>query len=240
MTKGGPLALFDLDHTLLSGDSDVLWCRFLVDAGVLPAEHLARNAEMEAAYRAGSVSAEAFSAFYAGTLAGRTAAQWAPWLDRFLAEQVWPRMPAAALALVQSHRVQGHTLVLTTATNRLITDRTAAALGIGHLIATEVGCAPDGRCTGRPVGTLNMREGKLTRLHAWLAAQGLDAAARQARLAQAHFYSDSINDRPLLAAVGHPVAVDPDERLQAEAQRQGWPVLRLDRTPPAAAPGAGG
>jgi len=224
------LALFDLDHTLLSGDSDELWCRFLVDAGVLPRAHLQRSAELDAAYRAGTVSVEAFSAFHVGTLAGRTAAEWAPWFDRFLDEVVWPRMPAAALALVQSHRAQGHTLVLTTATNRLITERTAAALGIGHLIATEVGWHADGRCSGEPVGTLNMREGKLARLHDWLAGRGVDAGGRAAHLGAAHFYSDSINDRPLLAAVGRPVVVDPDERLRAEARRHHWPVLRLDRS----------
>lgn len=223
-----PLAIFDLDHTLLTGDSDVLWCSFLVEQGLLSAEQLARNARMEADYRAGTVSAVDFCAFYVGLLGGRGPAEWVPWVRRFLDSAVLPRIPAAARALVQQHRSAGHTLVMSTATNRVITERTAASLVIPHLIATEAELA--GGCyTGRTAGVLNMREGKVQRLHAWLAGQGLDAAARDRTLADAHFYSDSINDLPLLSAVGHPVAVDPDARLLAEAQARGWPVLRLDR-----------
>ena len=226
------LALFDLDHTLLSGDSDVLWCEFLITQGLLPASQRARNAALEAAYRAGTVSAAEFSAFFVGTLAGRSRAEWAPWLDRFLTDEVWPRMPAAALALVADHRARGDLLVLTTATNRLITERTAQALGFPHLIATEVGWDEAGRCTGAPVGTLNMREGKVARLHDWLAERGHADQARDRLLARAHFYSDSRNDLPLLSAVGYPVAVDPDPHLEAQARTRGWPVLRLDRTTP--------
>ena len=223
-----PLAIFDLDHTLLSGDSDVLWCRFLVRNGLLPASQLARNAELEAAYQAGTVSVADFSAFHVGTLAGRSPADWAPWCDRFLADDVWPRVCADALALVAQHRAQGHTLVLSTATNRVITERTAAALGIPHLIATEA-ALHGGIHTGQPDGVLNMRDGKVQRLNTWLADSGLGEAARTAALADAHFYSDSINDLPLLRAVGHPVVVDPDARLAAEAAARGWPVLRLRR-----------
>ena len=227
------LALFDLDHTLLSGDSDVLWCEFLITHGLLPASHRLRNAELEVAYRAGAVSAAEFSAFFVGALARHSPADWSPWLDRFLDDVVWPRVPAAAVALVEAHRAQGDLLVLTTATNRLITERTARALRFPHLIATEVGWGDDGRCTGQPVGTLNMREGKVARLHAWLAAQGHDEPSRARLLSEARFYSDSRNDLPLLSAVGRPVAVDPDPHLDAHAQAQGWPVLRLDRDRPA-------
>lgn len=227
-----PLALFDLDHTLLSGDSDVLWCQFVVQHGLLPETHLARNAQMEADYRAGTVSVAEFSHFYVGQLAGRSPAFWAPWRERFLHEVIWPRVPAEALALVDHHRAQGHTLVLTTATNRVITELTAQALRLPHLIATEVQLV-DGVYTGRPEGVLNMREGKVVRLHRWLADRGLDEAARAAALRGAHFYSDSANDLPLLGAVGHPVAVDPDQRLLAHATAQGWPVRRWRRSDPA-------
>jgi HAD superfamily hydrolase (TIGR01490 family) len=223
------LAVFDLDHTLLSGDSDVLWCEFMVAQGLLPASQLALNARMEADYRSGSVSVADFSQFYVGLLRGRSPADWAPWLTRFLHTQVLPRIPASARALVQQHRAAGHTLVLSTATNRVITTLTAQSLDIPHLIATEA-ALDHGRYTGRTEGVLNMRDGKLQRLHAWLAARGLDAGARQQALAAAHFYSDSANDLPLLCAVGHPVAVDPDDRLLAQAQAKAWPVLRLDRT----------
>ena len=225
----GTLAVFDLDNTLLTGDSDVLWCEFLVAQGLLPPDQLALNARMDADYRAGTVSAPAFSQFYVGTLRGRSPAFWAPWRQRFLQQVVLPRIPVAARALVDRHREAGHTLVMSTATNRVITELTAAALSIPHLLATEAALA-DGVYTGQTEGVLNMREGKVQRLQAWLADRGLDEAARVQALATAHFYSDSTNDLPLLRAVRRPTAVDPDDRLLAEAQAHGWPVLRLDRS----------
>jgi HAD superfamily hydrolase (TIGR01490 family) len=219
------LALFDLDHTLLSGDSDVLWCEFLMRQGLLPrAEFEARNADMAARYRAGMVSPVEFCDFYVSTLAGRSPAEWQPWVERFVNEVVVPLIPPAADALVQSHRARGELLVLTTATNRFITAPTARHLGLDHLIATEAQVVA-GRFSGRTEHTLNMREGKVTRLRAWLEAQGRTAAL----LADATFYSDSANDLPLLRAVGHPVVVDPDDTLLAAASAAGWPVLRLQR-----------
>ena len=219
------LALFDLDHTLLSGDSDELWCEFLLQHGLLPrAEFEARNAAMGERYRAGTVEPAEFCEFYVSTLAGRTPAQWQPWRERFLNEVVAPLIPASANELLDSHRQCGDTLVLTTATNRFITEPTAQHLGLAHLIATEAQLVDD-QFSGRTEHTLNMREGKVTRLLAWLAAQGLPAEG----LADATFYSDSANDLPLLRAVGRPVAVDPDDALLAVATASGWPVLRLPR-----------
>lgn len=218
------LALFDLDHTLLSGDSDVLWCDFLIRHGLASADWRERNRTMEAGYRSGQVTVAAFCDFYAGLLGGREPAFWVPWRERFLHDEVLPRIPGGARALVERHRAAGHCLVMTTATNRVITEPTARALGFEHLIATEVEVV-DGRYTGRTAGTPNMREGKVARLHEWLAARGDDPQ----RLAGAHAYSDSANDLPLLGAVGFPVAVDPDERLLAVAQACAWPVLRLAR-----------
>lgn len=221
------LVLFDLDHTLLTGDSDVLWCDFLMERGVLDrASFGARNAQMEAGYQAGTVSTADFSSFYVSTLAGRAATEWQPWREAFLAECVAPRIPAQAHALVRRHREAGATVVLTTATNRFITELTAALLDIEHLIATECELDAQGRFTGRPAGVLNMREGKVARLREWLAARGLDP---DRALPDATFYSDSRNDLPLLRAVGRPIAVDPDAQLLAEAQAAGWPVLRLER-----------
>lgn len=217
-----PLALFDLDHTLLDGDGDDLWCRFLVRHGLAPEALLAGNERMGADYRAGRVGAQAFSDFYAALLAGRSPAFWQPWQRRFLTEEIRHRLPAAARAQVQWHRSQGHQLVLTTASNRLIAEQTAIELGFVHLLATELELA-DGVYTGRVSGIPNMREGKLLRLRAWLADQGLDDAC----LAQAWFYSDSRNDLPLLGAVGRPVAVNPDPQLAAHAQQLGWPVQAL-------------
>jgi HAD superfamily hydrolase (TIGR01490 family) len=219
------LTLFDLDHTLLSADSDVLWCDFLMREGVLDrAEFEPRNAAMERDYRAGTVGVRAFCEFYIGTLAGRSAAQWQPLRQRFLVEEIVPRLPAAAHALVQRHRDAGDLLVLTTATNRVITELTAVHLGIPHLIATECRVASDGTLSGQIAGTPNMREGKVARLQAWLALRGTLLADFDST-----FYSDSINDLPLLAVVKHPVAVDADHRLAAEAARRGWPAITLQR-----------
>ena len=216
------LTLFDLDHTLLHGDSDVLWCEFLMDEGVLERrEFAARNADMEARYRAGTVGAEEFAHFYVGTLTRRAAADWEPLRHRFLREIAAPRIPRAATELVSTHLEAGDLVVMTTATNRFITELTAQHFGIPHLIATEPELAV-GTFTGGTTGTLNMREGKVTRLHQWLQQRG-------ASLADFHStaYSDSINDLPLLEAVRTPVAVDPDPRLAEIARERGWKVLHL-------------
>lgn len=217
------LTLFDLDHTLLEGDSDVLWCEFLMCEGVLDrATFEPANAAMERDYRAGSVGAAAFCAFYVGTLAGRTPAQWQPLRERFLHARVAPRLGRAARALVHERLAAGDLVVLTTATNRFITELTAAELGIVHLIATECEVGADGRFSGRTAGVLNMREGKVERLRAWLAARGA-----QLQAFESWAYSDSRNDLPLLQAVEHAVAVHPDDTLAAAAAARGWPVLRL-------------
>ncbi len=221
--KQPKLVLFDLDNTLLDGDSDVLWCQFLMDQGVLDrASFGPRNAAMEAAYQAGSVSPSEFSVFFVSTLAGRSAAQWQPLRQRFLEQVITPRLGAAAHALVRQAQQGGALVALTTATNRFLTEPTATLLGLEHVIATECEVGADGCFTGRTSGTLNMREGKVERLHAWLAAQGL-----RLHNLQSWAYSDSINDLPLLCAVNHAVGVNPDARLAAEAQRRGWPTLRL-------------
>jgi HAD superfamily hydrolase (TIGR01490 family) len=226
MTSSRPaLALFDLDHTLLSGDSDALWCEYLMQHGLLDrAGFEPRNAEMVRRYADASVSVQEFCDFYVSTLAGRTPAECSAWCQRFLDEVVVPRVPASARALVERHREKGDRLVLTTATNRVITELTAQYLGIADLIATEVEIA-NGHYTGRTSGVLNMREGKVVRLHSWLAAQGLPREL----LDSATLYSDSSNDLPLLGAVGHPVVVDPDARLRAHALAQDWPIVELAR-----------
>jgi HAD superfamily hydrolase (TIGR01490 family) len=221
------LAIFDLDHTLLAGDSDVLWCQFLIDRGVLDrAGFEPRNQRMERDYKAGTVGPVEFCEFYVSTLAARTPAQWAPMRQSYLATMILPRISQAARDLVGRHRKAGDLMVMSTATNRFLTELTAAQFGIEHLIATEVELGADGRYTGRVSGTANMREGKLTRLNEWL-------ASRQAALSDfesSTMYGDSINDLPLLDAVRVPVPVDPDAQLAAVAAKRGWPVLRLHST----------
>jgi len=223
MARQLPLTLFDLDHTLLDGDTDVLWCDFLLARGAIDsATFNARNRHMEHDYRAGTVSPHVFCEFYVSTLAGRTRAQWEPLRREFVDSVIAPRIVPAAHQLVARHRSRGDLVVLTTATNRFLTELTAVHLGLPYLIATECEMAPNGSFTGRIDGTLNMRDGKVTRLHEWLAQQRLDL-----RDCDTTFYSDSINDMPLLSAVRRPVAVNPDMRLAAEAAERGWPVLNL-------------
>jgi HAD superfamily hydrolase (TIGR01490 family) len=219
------LALFDLDHTLLNGDSDALWGEFLMDEGVLDrADFAPRNADMALRYREADVSAQEFCEFYVATLAGKSPAEWRVVCEKFLRDVIVPRIPMSARELVQTHRELGHRLVLTTATNRVLSELTARYLRIDDLIATEVDVV-GGVCTGRTSGTLNMREGKVERLHAWLQQQGLPRTV----MAEAVFYSDSSNDIPLLTAVGEPIVVDPDAGLRARAIASQWEIMTLVR-----------
>ena len=217
------LVLFDLDHTLLSGDSDVLWCDFLVEQGVLDGTFTVRNAAIEARYKDGTVGLEEFADFYVGTLAGRSPQDWEALRQVFLATAIVPRVGRAAMALVRKHLDAGDLVVMTTATNRFITELTAVYFGIEHLIATEPGLH-NGLFTGHTVGALNMRGGKLQRLHAWLDARGYKLTDMDSMA-----YSDSINDLPLLQAVNQAIAVDPDARLREEAVARGWSILLLAR-----------
>ncbi len=225
------LTLFDLDHTLLSGDSDVLWCDFLIAQGLLDATSFAaKNADMAARYQAGSVDMQAFADFYVGTLAGRTPLQWEPLRQVFLRDYIAPKLPQEARDLVLRHKAAGDLVVLTTATNRFITELTAALLQIDHLIATEPELV-NGVFTGHTTGTLNMRGGKVVRLTQWLANR---AASDQAPGAQRgdYFvtaYSDSINDQPLLEMADHAVAVDPDAPLTRLAFENKWDLIKLNR-----------
>ncbi len=216
------LTLFDLDHTLLSGDSDVLWCDFLMIKGVLDKKLFApRNADMEARYKSGTVGLQEFANFYVGTLAGRTEQEWEPLRQEFLADWIVPRVSSAAIELVDKHLDAGDLVVMTTATNRFITELTAIYLSIEHLIATEPEQKKTG-FTGHTTGALNMREGKVTRLKEWMKARGL-----RLKDCISTAYSDSINDLPLLQAVNQPVAVSPDAQLLVIAQGAGWPVMHL-------------
>lgn len=218
------LVLFDLDHTLLSGDSDVLWCDFLIAQGVLETNTFSlRNADIEARYKNGTVGLEEFANFYVGTLAGRTPESWEELRQKFLAQVIVPRIGCGAIELTNRYLDAGDLVVMTTATNRFITELTARHFGIQHLIATEPQLS-HGIFTGRCVGTLNMREGKVARLHDWLSVRG-----QQLHTLDSVAYSDSINDLPLLQAVNLAIAVDPDPQLRVEALRRGWDIVHLQR-----------
>jgi HAD superfamily hydrolase (TIGR01490 family) len=218
------LALFDLDHTLLSGDSDQLWCDFLLDHGFLDDRVRGLGQDIAARYAAGTIAPPEYSAFFATMLAGQTVTVLRPLRERFLGQVIRPLIPPDARALLQRHRDAGDALLLTTATNRVVSELTAADLGVDHYLCTELEIV-DERYSGRIAGEPNMGTGKLKRLREWLAGQGLDEAA----LKRATFYTDSINDLALLSVVGRPIVVDPDARLELTARRKDWSVIRFNR-----------
>lgn len=219
------LALFDLDNTLLTGDTDVLWCDFLIAQGRLDRATFAKaNADMETRYHAGTATAQEFCEFYVSLLKGITLADGEILRRTFLDQIIRPRLMRDARALVEQHRAKGHVLVLTTATNRFTTELTARELKIDNLIAIETEIEND-MFTGRTLGVLNMREGKVARMKQWLGQRDWP----QSLLLEAAFYSDSINDLPLLSLVAEPVAVDPDTKLVAEVAARGWRTINLDR-----------
>jgi HAD superfamily hydrolase (TIGR01490 family) len=216
------LALFDLDHTLLDGDSDALWGRFLVREGAVDAEEYAREGtRYMAEYRAGRLDIQEFMAFGLRPLRDHPLERLESWRARYLAEWVRPRITRGARELLARHRAAGHTLAVITATNSFIAGPVTDELGVPHLIATEPERA-DGRFTGRVAGPACFREGKVEKLDAWLATLG-------SRARETWFYSDSHNDLPLLSRVDHPIAVNPDETLAEIARVRNWPVLTLRR-----------
>jgi HAD superfamily hydrolase (TIGR01490 family) len=216
------LTLFDLDHTLLAGDTDALWCRFLIAKGILDPEVFGpQNAAIECRYQAGTVTVQEFAEFYLGTLKGRSPDQWEPLRQEFLATQLLPRISAAATLLVNQCMEAGDLVVMTTATSRFLAQPSAQVFGIAHLLATEAELV-GGLFSGRTSGTVNMRAGKMKRLVEWLDVRGQCIGEFHSRA-----YSDSVNDLPLLEAVDEPVAVDPDPLLADTARSRGWQVLNL-------------
>jgi len=217
------LALFDLDNTLLAGDSDYEWGQFLVDQGVLGrAEYEAQNRAFYEQYAAGTLDIHEFLGFALRPLAEHSSAELARWHADFMRLRIRPMIGDKARALVRRHAAAGELCAIVTATNSFVTGPIAREFGIEHLIATEPE-AIGGRFTGRVAGQPCFREGKIRRVEQWLAARQL----AWGDLAQSTFYSDSHNDLPLLERVTHPVAVDPDETLAAEARRRGWPMISL-------------
>ena len=217
------LALFDLDNTLLAGDSDYEWGQFLVDRGVLEREaYESQNRAYYEQYVAGTLDIHEFLGFALRPLAAHAPADLARWHAEFMASRIRPLIGAPARALVHEHQHAGDLCAIITATNRFVTGPIAREFGVEHLIATEPE-SRNGRFTGKVAGVPCFREGKVTRLEEWLAAQ----RRRLADFAESCFYSDSHNDLPLLERVTHPVAVDPDRELAAEAARRGWKTLSL-------------
>lgn len=218
------LALFDLDHTLLPLDSDVLWAEVLVDRGVVDAAwHSRRNNEFFQQYKEGRLNIAEFLEFQLGPLGKHSRATLDAWHAAFMAEKILPAISTHARALVDRHRRAGDLVVMITATNEFVTRPIAEAFGIPNLIATELEVLPDGNYTGKPRGVPSFREGKVTRLVQWLASQQMLISDFESST----FYTDSLNDLPLMLQVSHPVACNPDATLREHACAAGWPVLEL-------------
>lgn len=217
------LALFDLDNTLLSGDSDFEWSQFLIEQGVLDRELFeAKNLAFYEQYKAGTLDIGEFLDFQLKPLSRHARRVLDGWHEEFMRRKVRPMMGGKARNLVEQHLAAGDICVVVTATNSFVTAPIAREFGIEHLIATEPEHR-DGEFTGRVAGVPSFREGKVVRMEQWLAEHGWEWQS----FADTSFYSDSLNDLPLLSKVRRPVAVDPDATLRQHAQQQGWPIISL-------------
>lgn len=219
------LAIFDLDNTLIAGDSDHLWGEFLIEQGrVDPTVYQAENDRFYRDYQNGGLDIHAYLAFALEPLRGFTPTELADMHQTFMALKIDPIWLPKAEALIEDHRRRGDTLLIITATNRFITEPIARKLGVPYLLASEPELV-DGRYTGRATGTPCYQDGKVTRLREWLALTCESLAGEP--LKNSYFYSDSANDIPLLEVVSHPIAVDPDPRLLAYAQNKNIPIISL-------------
>ncbi len=218
------LALFDLDHTLIPLDSDYAWGAFTVDIGWRDAGAFSQaNDRFYADYKAGTLDIEAYVRFATGAVREHGQAQARQAHERFMREVIRPAMTERARALVRGHQAAGEQAVIVTATNEFVTRPIARAFGVDELIAIELQTDERGEYTGEIRGVPSFREGKVARVEQWLAARGLDWS----RVQHSTFYSDSINDLPLLEKVHEPVATNPDDRLRAVALDRGWRILNL-------------
>jgi HAD superfamily hydrolase (TIGR01490 family) len=217
------LALFDLDNTLLAGDSDFQWAQFLIEQRVLDREvYEAQNVEFYEQYKSGTLDIHEFLDFQLKPLSRHPRGQLDAWHGEFMKERILPLITPEARKLINKHMLGRDLCVIITATNRFVTAPIAQELGISNLIATEAE-QRDGEYTGRVSGLPCFREGKIARLESWLDEHNLTWLS----FLESWFYSDSLNDLPLLNKVTHPVAVDPDATLKAHAEKKGWPIISL-------------
>ena len=217
------LALFDLDNTLIAGDSDFQWAQFLIEKKALDRElHEVKNIEFYEQYKAGTLDIHEFLDFQLKPLARHSRAQLEAWRNEFMHEKIMPLIAPGTRQLIERHMLDNDLCIIITATNSFVTAPIAQALGISHLIATEPE-EKDGEFTCRVSGIPSFREGKIERLEKWLDAHNLTWLS----FLRSWFYSDSLNDLPLLYKVTHPVAVDPDATLRSHAERNNWPIISL-------------
>jgi len=217
------LALFDLDHTLLPLDSDYEWGEFTIRLGWCDAtEFKRRNAEYFEHYRAGTLDIHDYVRFATQALREQGPQAAAQAHARFMDEVIGPAIRPRALELVERHRRAGEQLMIVTATNDFVTGPIAQVFGVDELIAVQLERDAHGQVTGEIVGTPSAREGKVQRMNEWLARRSLDWAD-----VETTFYTDSLNDLPLLEKVTYPVATNPDDKLRLLARERGWPILEL-------------
>lgn len=217
------LALFDLDHTLLPIDSDYSWGEFTLSIGWCDPGHFkARNDEFYAHYQAGTLDVHAYVRFATEAIRLRGQVQALAARQEFLRRVIEPAIRPQALDLVARHREAGDQVVIVTATNEFITRPIADRFGVEELIAVKLQRDPGGWITGEIEGVPSVRAGKVTRMAQWLTQRGLTWAD-----VDVTFYSDSMNDLPLLERVRHPVATNPDARLRQVAAERGWRILDL-------------
>lgn len=221
------LTLFDLDHTLLPIDSDHEWGRFLVKLGVVDAKFYEQeNERFYAAYKAGTLNIHDFLNFALSPLASHPIETLHQWHEQFMHEVIEPQVKPQALDLVAKHQAMGDLCAIITATNSFVTTPIGKRFGIEHVIATEpekVATEHGEQFTGRVQGIPNFKEGKVENLNKWLIHQGGSPSSYPKRM----FYSDSMNDLPLLEQVTHPIATNPDDRLRQLAKERAWPILDL-------------
>ena len=214
------LAIFDLDNTLIAGDSDYLWGTFLVDKGYVNAERFAAtNDQFYEDYKSGQLDILAYQRFVLEPLSKQTMTTLDAWHQNFLEEYIEPILLPKAQQLVDQHRQQGDRVLIITATNTFITRPIGEKYGISELLGTEGEIVND-RYTGEVLGTPTFQEGKVTRLNEWLEAE-------KESMQGSYFYSDSHNDLPLLKLVDHPVVVDGDDTLLEYAKTQNWKTISL-------------
>jgi len=216
------LAIFDLDNTLLAGDSDHRWGEFLCDVGLANAEAFRqKNDAFYADYQAGSLDMTAYLDFVLEPLTGMARSAVRSLQRQFVAECVEPMLLDKAFDLLNEHRIKGDTLLMMTATHAVVAEPVAARLGFEHWLGSGVGIV-DECYTGKAEGNPCFQQGKVDHLADWRSRH-----PEIADLDDCWFYSDSHNDLPLLSAVGHPVAVDPDDTLRAHAEVNDWQIMSL-------------
>jgi len=220
------LALFDLDQTLLPLDSDQSWGEFTLNLGWVDRQRFKqRNDAFYADYNAGCLDIHAYVRFATESIRQRGMVQAQEAHQAFMREVIQPAITPQALELVEQHRAQGETLVMVTATNEFVTGPIAQAFGMDVLLAVQLVRDEQGNFTGDIDGTPSLREGKVTRVNQWLAEQGLSLSE-----VHATFYSDSMNDLPLLEKVDVPVITNAGPELKQIAQERGWRILDLFET----------